>query len=435
MTDKAIDTRPYELGVLKGVFDRSKARQLVSSEGGASRMHFSYDDTQAAWGAFRELHFNQMEITPESLKLQMLEDFGGQEKEIDYLIQEILNQPDVEDIRLLVKGLGQLRSRKELAGILEYSQTPEAMRGGMRGLVSRMQEFLLSYHEVAANKAETMTDTLRRLMGREGPVKTWAPGLGDLDNSWKIRKGSYWVIGGDSGSFKTACAINIMLAIARQDTNVGVISIEMTADELTYRAAAMEAGIDSERIEDNNLTEEERKHIAYVLQRDQHIYDRIFILDPSMVSSEDLPGYYNDLVNKYKCEVVIIDYIQRISSKNKNFSGKTDSTGAASETITALTKSKGVATIALSVLSRVGGDGKKGLDNLKHSGQIGHDAHGVVLIDVIDRTDPLNIIIEARSVKNRKGKFFKEALSVNGPTQRIRYLSPMDRARLQMNDE
>ena len=73
------------------------------------------------------------------------------------------------------------------------------------------------------------------------------------------------------------------------------------------------------------------------------------------------------------------------------------------------------------MLARDQGNSRKGLDHLKHSGQIGHDAHTVVIITP-QQTDDIyspekTIICEA--VKNRKGRFFCEPLTLHGPTQRI----------------
>jgi len=256
---------------------------------------------------------------------------------------------------------------------------------------------------------------------RTEPDKVWTPGLGRLDEFWKIRKGSYTVIGGDSGSGKTALLVNMMLSIARQDTHVGVISIEMTTDELTYRAAAVEAGVDHSRIEDGVYSDSERAAIRNTLKKHADLYSRIHVIDPAFVGAEELHGIYNELVTKYGCEVVFIDYIQRIRSKDKTVKSKMDEVSSASETITAITKATGVATIALSVLARDQGNSRKGLDHLKHSGQIGHDAHTVVIITP-QQTDDIyspekTIICEA--VKNRKGRFFCEPLTLHGPTQRI----------------
>jgi replicative DNA helicase len=273
---------------------------------------------------------------------------------------------------------------------------------------------------------------MNAVVGRTEQPKVFVPGLGDLDRYWKIRKGSYWVIGGDSGSGKSALLCNLAVNIARQGANIGIISIEMTKDELTYRIAAMEAGIDHERIEDNIITDAEREQIAWALSNRKDIFDRVFIADPASVSSDELPGYYNDFISKHDCEVVLIDYIQRVSSSDKLAKSKEERVGGVSETITAITKATGVCTIALSVLARTqngfagqtnSGKKTKGLDHLKHSGQIGHDAHGVVILTPEDDegySDTKHISISA--VKNRKGRFFTELIELHGPTQRMRHI-------------
>lgn len=192
----------------------------------------------------------------------------------------------------------------------------------------------------------------------------------------------------------------------------------------------MDAGVDSERIEDNTITPQERAQIEYTLQANMHVYSRIVIMDDATVTSEELPVKYNEFVTRHNCEVVLIDYIQRIGYKGRS-NGKVDVVSAASEAITSITKATGVATIALSVLNEsssafdsaknTGGKRRKGLSNLKEARQIGHDAHCVVILTAMDGSDPdadsRYIIVE--SVKNRKGKWFMKPLLFHGPTQRF----------------
>ena len=58
MKDDNIDTRPYELNVLRAVFDRDLARRLVGGSTPATSEHFGNEDTLAVWRAFRKLHFS-----------------------------------------------------------------------------------------------------------------------------------------------------------------------------------------------------------------------------------------------------------------------------------------------------------------------------------------------------------------------------------------
>ena len=413
-----IDSRPYEFAVLRGVLDKATARTIVSL---ANSKHFASDDTKAMWKAFLRMHFAGVSVTTESLKLELVSSGDLSEETAHATVDAIAELPPPDNISFLVQGLGRIQAQNMLSSLVEYLQTPEAIKSGLTGAMSRINDFVLSNHSVAAKRPETLREAMSRAVGRTEPMKVWTPGLGRLDDFWKIRKGSYTVIGGDSGSGKTALLVNMVLAIAKQGTHVGVISIEMTTDELTYRAAAVEAGVQHSRIEDNEMGDTERAMIKHQIQHNAEVYDRIHVVDPAFLGAEDLPGLYNELVTQYNCEVVFIDYIQRIKSKDKTVKSKMDEVSHASETITALTKSTGVATIALSVLARDQGSSKKGLDHLKHSGQIGHDAHTVVIITP-QQTDDIyapekTIICEA--VKNRKGRFFCEPLTLHGPTQRI----------------
>jgi replicative DNA helicase len=146
------------------------------------------------------------------------------------------------------------------------------------------------------------------------------------------------------------------------------------------------------------------------------------VLDPSSCAAEDLPGMYNELVKEYGCEVIFIDYIQRITTRDKSVGSKYDAVSKASASITELTKSLGVATIALSLLARDRDNSKKGLHHLKESGQIGADAATVIIMSMVEEDENYSNPekqIEFRCVKARKGQKFKHMLTLHGPTQRF----------------
>ena len=413
-----VDTRPYELGLLRGAYDRETAR-IVATE--ATSNHFGHEDTSLVFKAFQRLHFAGMTVNHQTLHLELTSSGVMTRNDAENLLLSIEQLPPVANAKHLIAGLGKLRAQKQLGELTEYLQKPEAIKNGMNGALAKINEFVMSHHEVVGKKSETLVDSMQRAIERAGHDRVWTPGFGKLDNYWKIRKGSYTVIGGDSGSGKTSALVNMVLSIAKQNTHVGVISIEMSTDELTYRAAAIECGIPHERIEDNTLSDGERQIIFNYISANKELYERIHIVDPAFVSSEELHGLYNDFVSTYGCEVVFVDYIQRIGSKDKAVSSKIDTVSHASETLTAVTKATGVATIALSVLARDHNASKKGLDHLKHSGQIGHDAHTVVILtpEPTDGPPGEDKLIRIEAVKNRKGPFFTEMLVLNGPTQRI----------------
>jgi replicative DNA helicase len=424
---KPPDSKPYELAVLRGAFAPDIAREVARK---ATSKLFSDPETLSMFRAFQKLHFSRTPVTRESILLEMQTAAEFPEENILALVDVVLEMPEPTGIVRLIDGLGVLRGRQMLHDLTEYLGTQEALTNGMSGAVAKINEFTAGMHMVTTKRPETLSETMSRMLQRTEPSKVWLPGFGRLDNYWKIRKGSYGVIGADSGTGKTAMLIQMALNIARQDTNVGIISIEMTKDEVCFRAAAMDAGIDSERIEDNTLTDQERQQIEYTLQVNKRVYDRIIIMDDATVTSEELHGKYNELISRYGCEVIMIDYIQRIGLKGRS-NGKVDVVSASSEAITAITKATGVATIALSVLNESssafdsakssGGKRRKGLSNLKEARQIGHDAHWVVILTAEDGADPMAesryIIVE--SVKNRKGKWFMKPLLFHGPTQRF----------------
>ena len=419
---KAPDTRPYEMALLRGIFSPDKARELARRANGKL---FGGEDTLEVFRCFQKLHFDRMPVTRENilLSLQSRANIGDEEGQV--LVDEILAIPEPDSVTHLADGLGKLRMRTMLSELTEYLETPEAIKGGMAGAVAKINEFTAGAHMVSSKSPSTLTEVMDRVMGRKEQPKVWVPGLGRLDDVWKIRKGSFGLIGADSGGGKTGLMCNMALSIARQDTHVGILSIEMTEDELTFRMAAIEAGVDSSRVEDNMLTQQEYNHIRATIDKNRHVYDRIHVLDPATVTTDELHGYFNELITRYGCEVIMLDYVQRVGTKVKT-SGKTEAVALTSETLTAITKATGVATIALSTLNETQtafGERKKrkGLSNFKHSGQLGHDAAWAVILTPAEGQDftapQKQIIVEC--VKSRKGQLFAIPVTFDGPTQRM----------------
>lgn len=419
---KAPDTRPYEMALLRGAFSPDKARELARKANGKL---FGSEDTLEVFRCFQKLHFDRLPIDRDSIILELQSRANVDDEAGAALVDEVLALPEPANVAHLADGLGKLRMRAMLSELTEYLETPEAIKNGMGGAIAKINEFTAGAHMVSTKRPSTLSEVMDRILERTEPSKVWTPGLGKLDDVWKIRKGSFGLIGADSGGGKTSLMLNIALAIARQNTHIGIISIEMTAEELTFRMAAIEAGVDAARIEDNILSPQELAHIRSTIAKNRHVYDRVHVLDPAIVMAEELHGYYNELISRYGCEVIMTDYAQRIGTKART-NGKTEVVALTSETITAITKATGVASIVLSVLNETQtafGERKKrkGLANFKHSGQLGHDAAWAVILSPVEGQDwaavQKHIVIEC--VKSRKGQLFAEPVILDGPTQRI----------------
>ncbi|HNR55387.1 MAG TPA: DnaB-like helicase C-terminal domain-containing protein, partial [Flavobacteriales bacterium] len=307
---KPPDTRPYELALLRGIFDPQAARDTVQA--GNTKL-FSDEVARSMYSAFLKLHFDRVPVTEDAIRLEMATSSDVPDEAVSATLLEVMDLPVPSHPKRLIDGLASLRKRALLHELREYLDTPEAIKGSMAGAIAKINEFTHTAHTLSsAGKVETLWDTMQRIMEREGPSRVWEVGLGDyLNRHWVIRKPSYTVIAADSGSGKTAMLIQIAKHIASQGTNVGIISLEMTKEELTFRAAAQDAGIDSSRIEDNLITDEERAVIFSVMHQRRAIYERFFIMDDSTMTVEQLPAKYNEFVAKHQCEVILLDYLQR----------------------------------------------------------------------------------------------------------------------------
>lgn len=184
---------------------------------------------------------------------------------------------------------------------------------------------------------------------------------------------------------KTALALQIARGVAdgeeEERTNVGIFSLEMSADSLVDRLILGESHIDGQKARSGEIGEEEFKRMIDASSRlfDQNIY----VDDTPGINLMQLRSKARHMIKKQGVGLILIDYLQLMS-----YSGKA---GTREQEITKISQGlKGIAmeydvpVVALSQLSRAvemrGGDKRPQLSDLRESGSIEQDADVVMFL-------------------------------------------------------
>lgn len=185
-----------------------------------------------------------------------------------------------------------------------------------------------------------------------------------------IRKQSVCYIGARPSTGKTAFAINI--AQAQKDKRVLFFSLEMSAGMIYDRFAASSLLIPYEKFTDNRLMAEDITLIKDYMEivREQK---RFFVLDNIF----GIEAMVNAVMN-IRPDVVIIDYIQKVTSTKKFFQTR-ELIEYISGELKKLAKFADCAVICLSQLSRNGTEFPR-MSDLKESGALEADGDYIFLL-------------------------------------------------------
>lgn len=243
-------------------------------------------------------------------------------------------------------------------------------------------------------------------------------GFTDLDritSGWQ--KNDLIIIAARPGMGKTAFVVSAMRNAAVDFKKpVAIFSLEMSSIQLVNRLISAEAELDSEKIKKGSLEEYEWAQLHHKISKLTNA--PIYIDDTPAISIRELRTKCRRLKAKNDIQMIIIDYLQLMSSEGnaKGFGGNREQEiSSISRALKQLAKELQVPVIALSQLSRMvetrGGDKKPQLSDLRESGAIEQDADMVMFlyrpeyykIDVDESGNSLKGVGEVIIAKHRNG--------------------------------
>lgn len=182
---------------------------------------------------------------------------------------------------------------------------------------------------------------------------------------------------------KTAFALNIAQNVAKTGRSVGIISLEMSKEQLVERMFSSLLGVDSWKIKTGKLSEEDFMRIGGVM--DELYSMKIFIDDSVGNSISELRSKARRLQMEHGLDMIFVDYLQlmTVNGMNGNANNRVNEISEISRSLKALARELRVPIMALSQLSRaveLRPVKIPQLSDLRESGAIEQDADVVMMM-------------------------------------------------------
>lgn len=377
-------------------------------------------------------------LSEELKKSQKLEAVGG----ILYLTNlttDIVDAYNVEDHAKIIRDKAHLRKLIHVANAVEsmaYREEEET-----EDIVNRAEQMVLdvsgttkgeSSFSVMRDVVYETIDRINELQRHKGILTGVSTGFKDLDNLTSgLQKSDLILVAARPSMGKTAFTLNIAQNVAmKSKKNVAFFSLEMSKTQLVARVLAAVAGINSGRIRNGQLSQEDWGKAINALN---DLADApLYIDDTSGLTPQLMKKKLRRLIQEHgELGLVVVDYIQLMENGGKKMAdNRQQEVSAISRQLKIMAREFNVPLIALSQLSRgveSRADKTPMLSDLRESGSLEQDADIVAFLnrenyqDTEDTSDGVETQVIIR--KHRNGELGVVKLWFEGAYTRFRDLA------------
>ena len=232
----------------------------------------------------------------------------------------------------------------------------------------------LSGDEVADMNTAIEKVKERVMANQSGERNYLETGFKLFDEYYLLRPGTMTVLAAFTGVGKSALALNICMAVARQGLAVSYYSLEMGMEELASRAMSKSAGFPASVIMNKQLNENQMKFFNLATERNKNL--PVYFDDRSTVDFNKTIRSIRKLAKTKGIKLAIIDYLQIYGQIGDDAEESISFMARAAKNIA---KETGIAVLLLSQLNRSALH--PNIKMLRGSGQIEESADNIVLID------------------------------------------------------
>jgi replicative DNA helicase len=251
-------------------------------------------------------------------------------------------------------------------------------------------------------------DRLDKLSQTEGDITGIPTGYTDMDSMTAgLQRGDLIVVAGRPSMGKTSLAINIAEnASIGHEIPTARFSMEMSAEQLSFRMISSIGRVNQSRLRTGNLSEDDWPRINSAVSMMSNA--PIFIDDTPALSPTEIRARARRLKRRHDLGLIVIDYLQLMQVAGTNENRATE-ISEISRALKALAKEIDVPVIALSQLNRSveqRQDKRPVMSDLRESGAIEQDADVIVFIfreEVYDKDTPRKGIADIIIGKQRNG--------------------------------
>lgn len=377
-------------------------------------------------------------LSEELKKSQKLEAVGG----ILYLTNlttDIVDAYNVEDHAKIVRDKAHLRKLIHVANAVEsmaYREEEET-----EDIVNRAEQMVLDVSGTTKGESsfsamrdvvyETI-DRINELQRHKGILTGVSTGFKDLDNLTSgLQKSDLILVAARPSMGKTAFTLNIAQNVAmRSKKNVAFFSLEMSKTQLVARVLAAVAGINSGRIRNGQLSQEDWGKAINALN--DLAEAPLYIDDTSGLTPQLMKKKLRRLIQEHgELGLVVVDYIQLMENGGKKTAdNRQQEVSAISRQLKIMAREFNVPLIALSQLSRgveSRADKTPMLSDLRESGSLEQDADIVAFLnrENYQDTEDTSSGVETQVIirKHRNGELGVVRLWFEGSYTRFRDLA------------
>ncbi|AZZ65225.1 replicative DNA helicase [Metamycoplasma phocicerebrale] len=285
----------------------------------------------------------------------------------------------------------QYKTDKLLELLLNAKDIIENKKFEISDLLSKMQINLLNIDISEINSSydqigQTASSILNRILKRENNDEIGVGlslGFPELDDLLLgINKGDLVIIGARPAMGKTAFALNIVNNVAKKNKTVLFFSLEMSNAQLVQRMMSIESLVPIKKLKNKNITVNDQNTLIQTVEQMKNW--KVYLNERSTSTISDIITACKRFANNNKVDLVVIDYLQLIStSSNRSQESRQIEIATISRSLKQLARDIDCPVIALSQLSRnleKREDKTPIMSDLRESGGIEQDADRVIFL-------------------------------------------------------
>ena len=409
-----------EISVLGCAFLEKTALDKILDE--VTEDMFYSDANRIIFKAMKSLHDDSIPVDISTIcneldKTKSLSKVGG----VEYITEIINSVPSTANLSYYIKIIFEKAVLRNLiskaTNIQEDCYNEE---DNLVDIIERAESKILGvYNDKLGRdirKIQDIIPEMQKTMESLAETKTEFTGIRtgyyDFDEMTRgLQKRQVIIIAGPPGCGKSAFALNVALNAAINNKNsVAFFSLEMGAEEILKRMYGCVGKIDGDILKTGKFKNTDWKKFNEATS--QLSDTKFFIDDTAGISVAEIRRKCRKLKNSDAgLDLVVIDYLQLMSSSNKYAGQRVQEVGEISRDIKKLAMELEIPVIALAQLSRSveqrkSGDNKPKLSDLRESGSIEQDADIVLFLhsDEYGKYDGnINRKIELLVAKHRAG--------------------------------
>lgn len=226
-------------------------------------------------------------------------------------------------------------------------------------------------------------------------------GLLDLDNIiCGLHNQELTIIGARPGMGKTTLALQIAEKIACSNKNVLFVSLEMSETQLIQKMIAQAGNVKGYRMRMGTVEDEDWKKIKKAVEELALLN---FNISSKIKTIQQLEVAAHRLKNKNKLDLLIVDYIQLMKSKDK-FSLREQEVADISRRLKLMSLELNIPIVALCQLNRNASNAEPNLNDLRESGSLEQDADNIIFIYKENQENDLTTLKVAKQRAGETGK-------------------------------